>query len=923
MSLLEYYFQQQEIYQKKYGENTVVFLMKGSFYEVYSTHDVGKAPEVAKILNIALTKANKNIPDVSKTNPFMMGVPLCSSKKHIKVLLNNLYTIVTIDQKEMTSNTDRFVAKIYSPGTVVEDISTTKYENNYTCSIYYEVCDTHVFGISFIDLSTGKSHIYEVTNGLSNFRLEELYRIVESYSPTEISVFYENSIEEHNISKICDCFENDTRITHKFPHESQYSDLEYQRKLLNMVYDLNVIEDPIEHLGLEMLYYGRISFVHLLQFVYEHDEKVMKGLQIPTLNHDISTLLLNNNSCFQLGVINNTSGKSLFDIINKTSTVLGKRKIYSELLHPITCSKQLNKTYDYIENMKRHIDFTEQKLKYIVDTERLCRKIVLENIQPVDIVNLFSSYENALSLMNHNSECTEDLETLIDFITTNFDLSKCHINCCDITCSIFSNKSMKTDQFKNIFDCEELLQQTNSKLEQLVTQISKHLKKEARVNIDGNSRSGYYMYTTVARGDILKKALKDKGYEFKTDKSKCMISNTKIKELFHNKTKCEEQIKPLVIEKFMEVCSDLWTKFSETCENTNKYIAHIDSIKSKAKCAVEYGYSRPFVESTQDSYFIAKNLRHPIVEQLNMVTNYVPCDVVLDQNSSGILLYGVNGAGKSCYSKSIGLCIVLAQSGNFVPSSDLKLGLFNKLYTRISDNDNIYRGQSSFFVEMSELKSIVHYSDSKSIVLGDEVCKGTEDVSAVSIVSTTLKWLLDRKSKFVFATHLHNLPDVSNIKNHPQLNIKHLAVTCDTANDFIEYTRELKDGKGETLYGVEIARAIINNEEFIKETFKSRNEVLRKHNKLLPTKKSKYNSSVFVNKCEIPGCESTEALDSHHIIFQKSEAAKSMNIHGSGNLVVLCKAHHHDVHSGKLIIHKWKNTTKGKILDYQFVEKQN
>ena len=147
-----------------------------------------------------------------------------------------------------------------------------------------------------------------------------------------------------------------------------------------------------------------------------------------------------------------------------------------------------------------------------------------------------------------------------------------------------------------------------------------------------------------------------------------------------------------------------------------------------------------------------------------------------------------------------------------------------------------------------------------------------------------------------------------------------MAVECNTSNDMIEFTREIKDGKGDVLYGVEVAKVIIDDNEFIKQAYKCTNEVLKKHNKLLSTKKSRYNSSLFVDCCEFPGCESKENLDSHHIVFQKSTEASKMNLHGSGNLVILCKTHHNQVHSGILQIHKWKNTTKGKRLDYTLLK---
>lgn len=910
-SLLEYYFEKQREYENKYGKNTVVFLMKGTFYEVYSTNTIGKAPEISKLLNIALTKANKNIPEVSATNPYMMGVPVCSSKKYLKVLVENMYTVVTIDQRENHANTDRYISKIYSAGTIIEDLKNTENELNYICCIFVEYCESYIFGITFIELSTGNVDVHEIKNGIGSLKTEELFRIVESYKPQEVIVSYDD-VERKYIDNVCNIVESSNRIIHLNKITNDFIDINYQNNMLSKVYSIQSLQTPIENLDLEMLHFGRISFVYLLQFIYEHDESVLKKLKQPTIKFDDDILLLNNNSMYQLGLLNNNGNKSLFDIINKTSTVLGKRKLFKDITVPSTNLDYLNDQYNQIEHMMGKIEYVESKLKQIVDVERLIRKIELETLQPFELCNLFYSYENAHSLMEQ--PLRKELGDFIDDVINQLDLGKCNITLNDITCSIFK-EDYETEDIKT---CMKTIVQIDKKLDIIRNMFIRTLgKKDVKIYIEGNHKSGYSMQTTVSRGEVLKKFLKDKGYHFKNDKSKCCITSEQINELFHNKIKEEEKLKPLVIDQYKKTINDYYLNYHEMFKKVNSFIANIDAIKSKAKVAIQYKYTKPIIENSKESYFSALGLRHPIVEQLNTNNgSYVPNDVQLDDSNNGILLYGVNGAGKSCYSKAIGLCIILAQSGHYVPADELKLGLFNKLYTRISDHDNIYKGQSSFFVEMSELKSIIHYADANSIVLGDEVCKGTEDVSAVAIVSSSLKWLLDRQSKFVFATHLHNLTDVSIIKGHPKLSIKHLAVECNRKSDLIEFTRELKDGKGDSLYGVEIAKAVLDNDAFIKQTCACRNEVLKKHNKLLSNKKSRYNSTILVDKCEIPGCESIEQLDSHHIIFQSSQEAEKMNVHNAGNLVILCKKHHQDVHNGNLVINKWKNTTKGKVLDY-------
>jgi len=301
-------------------------------------------------------------------------------------------------------------------------------------------------------------------------------------------------------------------------------------------------------------------------------------------------------------------------------------------------------------------------------------------------------------------------------------------------------------------------------------------------------------------------------------------------------------------------------------------------------------------------------MRHAIIECLDTDCDYVPNDITIDNENTGILLYGVNGSGKSCYSKAIGLCIVLAQSGHYVPCSSFNYSPFTKLYTRITGDDNIFKGHSSFFVEMSELKSILNYADSKSIVIGDEVCKGTEDVSAVAIVGTTIKHLIENQTKFIFATHLHKLPYISLLKGESRLKIKHITVEFDESTIF---TRKLKDGTGDLLYGLEIAHSILRNESFHKRAFSLRNELLNKSSKLVADKKSKYNGQLYINHCQI--CGDKDDLEAHHIIFQsKSKIRKDRK----SNLVVLCSTHHDKVHSNNLIVEGWRSTTDGKMLKY-------
>ena len=343
--------------------------------------------------------------------------------------------------------------------------------------------------------------------------------------------------------------------------------------------------------------------------------------------------------------------------------------------------------------------------------------------------------------------------------------------------------------------------------------------------------------------------------------------------------------------------------------SVNETIAYADVKKSKAKCAVLYKYTKP--NFCENGMFI-KQLRHPIIEHLDNDISYDPCDVEFSNEKCGMLLYGVNGSGKSTFSKSIALCVIMAQSGHYVAAENFTYKPYERLYTRLGDADNIYKGQSSFMVEMTELKSILHYANKNSLIIGDEPCRGTEGDSALAIVSFTLDYLLRKNSTFVFATHLHQLTDISCIQSHEKLMIKHVEVTYNESNVLI-YTHKIKDGKCKQNYGLEIAQKVLQLDTFDEKTNEIFNEITGKKS----AKKSRYNNNVIVSKCEICGC--TKQLETHHIIFQKDFSATDLHKNFRSNLVVLCEKHHNMVHDHKLYINGWKQSIEGKILDYTIV----
>jgi len=264
----------------------------------------------------------------------------------------------------------------------------------------------------------------------------------------------------------------------------------------------------------------------------------------------------------------------------------------------------------------------------------------------------------------------------------------------------------------------------------------------------------------------------------------------------------------------------------------------------------------------------------------------------------------------------------MAQMGMYVACEKMTYLPYSKIFTRINGDDNIFKGMSSFAVEMDELRSILKYSDNRSIVLGDEVCKGTEETSALSIVSASIMRFCDNNVNFILATHFHKLCEIECINNLKNIKFMHLTVEFQDAIDkTIIYGRKLMDGPGDNLYGIEIANYIIEDDLFIENAKNIRNIILKKNNEILINKTSNYNNQLYMDKCIICGDNGMDyPLDTHHIKEQNTFDKYDINKDKLYNIVVLCKTHHDSVHNGNLEINGYIDTINGKKLDFKFKE---
>jgi DNA mismatch repair protein MutS len=929
---LEYY----ETANKEYAKVTVLMEV-GQFFELYGVNNnkesIGNVSEITALLNIRMSRKNKNITENSRKNPLMAGFPSPALSKYLHVLLENDYTVVLVEQTTDPPDPERKLTKIYSPGTCIDTNFNTD-SNNLVC-IYIEGEQCHkthkslvCIGVVSFDFTTGKGQVYEIidTDG-TDHTLNELYRIIYSLTPREIIIYTKNFDTEINI---------DIGVVHTYTDiDKEIYKISYQDSLLSKVYPNTGLLSPIEYIGLENKPYASIALILLLKFAYKHNEKNILYLEIPSIYHSLDKLILYNNAATQLDIINK-GNCSLFTIINKCSTAFGKRKLKEYLLNPITNVSELEKRYNLVNLFIKNklFDKLSVYLKDIIDIPRLHRKQSVGLLHPSEFSILDDSYSSISSLIDllknskldniFTKEMINKFKEYITEYTQLFDLTEISKYSLNNITSSFYKKGIHTE----IDDIQDKIDDINNFYTKIGKKLSGIIETDSKViKLDKNDQEGYYFIGTKKRCEFIKKELKkglkiDKEYiklEYKNQKNSTKIFSKEIRDYSDQLVVQTEKIKKVISSKYQDDLYNLWNKYKSVLEYITEIVGYIDVIKSFAKTSFEYNYTCPQIIKKDKSFIDAKSIRHPIIERLDTKTEYITNDTSLGLfDQTGMLLYGLNGSGKSSYMKSVGLNVILAQIGMFVAADKFNYSPFRNLFTRITGQDNLFKGQSTFVVEMTELRAIIDYSDKFSLVLGDEITKGTEYISGTAIMTSSVVHLSKLDTNFVFATHLHGLSDMDEIKKLSNVSSYHLKVDYTENNDII-YNRKLEPGHGESLYGIEVMKYIINNKDFVNTAFDIRNQIIKK-GELQEKQKSVYNSKVYTDHCEI--CSDKSNLHTHHIKFQCTADTdgfinKGIHKNDQSNLVVLCNKHHDQVHHGNLIINGWILTSNGRTLDYK------
>ena len=350
---------------------------------------------------------------------------------------------------------------------------------------------------------------------------------------------------------------------------------------------------------------------------------------------------------------------------------------------------------------------------------------------------------------------------------------------------------------------------------------------------------------------------------------------------------------------YMEWLHKMKHSYSDTLMHIIEYITLLDIMTTNAHVAKKYKYCKPVLDFTSDtiSFFDAKDMRHPLIEQINTEEVYVPNDVSLGKDPLGILLYGTNAVGKTSLIRAIGITVTMAQCGMYVPCSSFTYAPYHTIFTRILGNDNIFKGMSTFDVEMSELLKIIENGDKHSLILGDEICSGTETISATSIITSTVQWLYKRDMSFMFATHFHEISDREEITSLRKLVLKHMTIRYDQSTGKLVYGRKLRPGAGKSLYGLEVCKSLGFPDEMIQNAQSLRNKYnpnMADRSILSLVKDTPYSSEKTRILCE--NCKKNPAIDMDHI-REQSESNKDGFIEGfhknhPANLQALCKSCH-------------------------------
>ena len=681
-----------------------------------------------------------------------------------------------------------------------------------------------------------------------------------------------------------------------------------------------------------------------------------------------------------LNLCTTAMGKRKFahDLLNPTTKQEWLQREYDITEHILTA---YNKTYNttYKNNQAAHDIF--QGLKDIKDLSKYKRQIIMKKIAPQHLYQLQNNLKSAAEMIAFFSQ---DEKVATYFSETGSPSFPTLSQSCNDICS-FLNERMVWDLCKELDDIREVernflslgtnkeldevsktLLESRDRLDAILDYLNKQIGfaekklKGGYIKYHETEKSNISLVTTKRRALLLKSALSKENqggegiflkYQSSFNNENILFSYTcfakdleitnqsatnsfiscpKIDELSKKIAWAKGEMKSLLIAAFYQIVGELDTQFQEKLEDISKFVTTLDVIHCKMTIAKKYNYCKPEIVENEKSFVEIEDLRHCIIEQIQQNELYVANSVTLGKGKGsnecgvdGILLYGTNAVGKTSFIRSIGIAVIMAQAGLYVPARTFKFKPYKYIFTRILGNDNLFKGLSTFAVEMYELRTILRLANQDSLVLGDELCSGTESTSAISIFVAGIESLQKRGSSFLFATHLHEITSYEEIVGLSAVKQMHMQVLYDKERDALIYDRKLRDGPGTSSYGLEVCKSLQLPSQFLDRAHEIRMKYRPEQANILSLNTSHFNSQKVMGLCE--KCKVAVGEEVHHLQPQREANEEGIIYNADGflfhknhlaNLMTLCEKCHKAVHNNKVssVGHKKTKTTKGSRL---------
>jgi DNA mismatch repair protein MutS len=858
---------------------------------------------------------------------------------------------------------NRIFSGVYSPGTYLSyNDNVSKVSNYLMCIWILQRKHINICGIVVIDIITGKSFIfeYEADNNdqleryISVYNPNEVLFISQNnsgLSNSGLSTFdtiehlFQSSVSFHVIDMSSNKIKNVLKQT-------------YIEEILNKQFGTDTFQNCFEFNQYPV---ATMAFCYLLDFIYEHNSNLVKNIQIPLFNNSHERVVLANHTLKQLNILDDGNGQghlsSVLSFLNKCSCAIGKRRFRQQLLNPVYDEVWLQSEYTVVneilksENRVLIAPFRKMMIG-ICDIEKISRQLAIKKIFHSSISQLFRSLETieqihvclAETLLIQNYLTTKDensfhnhLKEMMDFIKSQIIVERGSQTFPKGFGDDEDEDSMVEDENNNIMcigvsseldslmqeyeDNKMMLEKWRETLNQLVSAMDSSKKRNVGekdsqyIKIHKTEKSGVSLQITKTRSKLLKDAFKNNktltimGITIETKDIELSSASTStneidcphltkiVKRLFSLK----DQIGKVMDREYNLFLVKLETSWFSFLNVLVEYVGKLDVLICRAHNAIEYNYCCPSIVSESERGKVsAKNLRHVLIEHLITNETYTANDVELSEEPQGILLFGINSSGKTSLLRSLGISLILAQSGNFVPASKFEYKPYRSIYSRIIGNDNLFKGHSSFAVEMTELRMILKMADPYSMVLADEISKGSEMDSAMSITTASIMNFVKLGCSFMITSHLHEIVGFDEIRElSRQVHLKHLLVTFDYEQDLLVYDRHLRDGSGESFYGLLVCKSLHMPQDFIDTAYNIRNKYLTVGKSILSQKTSVYNGKKIRGLCEMCGEEMAEEV--HHLTPQKDANAEGFFENGMhknhvGNLSALCSKCHDVVH---------------------------